>query len=215
MLTLWLATGFLSASEAATERVGGAQFGPINRRRRKKKDKPEEYAGRKLNRAIEAALTPRQSVVEVAVEPAPVLPKPETPQPPAPAEVVSAPERVITLRNVSADVLQQGRSIAENRAAMVQSLLARVQARRQALIDEARAELERKAAQEAAEALAQRQAAEEHARYLERQALLKQDEDEATDAMLAIIRAIEEEESKTFFSIERDESGRAIGAQIH
>lgn len=97
------------------------------RGKRSKKDK-EEFAGPKLNKAIEEALAPPpapepEPVIEVAVE-APSLPPPETPEPPAQVEVVSEPV-TITYTPPSSDVLESGRTLAQQRAELVEQFLER------------------------------------------------------------------------------------------
>jgi hypothetical protein len=112
-----------------------------SRSRKRKDTKPEEYAGRKLNKAIEEALAPPpapepEPVIEVTVEPTPVLLEPEAPQPPAQAEVVPASEPVISLRSIPRDMLEAGRSLAETRAALVEAFMARVQANKPVLVQD-------------------------------------------------------------------------------
>ena len=98
------------------------------RGKRSKKDK-EEFAGPKLNKAIEEALAPPpapepEPVAEVVVEPTPVLLEPETPPPPAPVEAVTE-VKTITYTPPSADVLESGRTLAQQRAELVETFLAR------------------------------------------------------------------------------------------
>ena len=113
----------------------GGQGAAQRIRSRKRKDtKPEEFAGPKLNKAIEEALAPPpapepEPVIEVTVEPSPVLPKPETPQPVRKAEVVTEPEP-ITYTPPSSDVLESGRTLAQQRAALVETFMARLAAKR-------------------------------------------------------------------------------------
>jgi hypothetical protein len=96
---------------------------------RKAKD-PEKSPGVRLNEALDTALAPPppppapepEPIVAVAVEaPAPI--EPATPPPQAVAE--PAPEPIIALTPVSADRLEDGRRLAESRAALVQTFLER------------------------------------------------------------------------------------------
>lgn len=130
--------GFETGSPKVIPQGVGGQ-GASQRIRGKRKSKPEEYAGPKLNKAIESALeTPQpEPVIEVAVaaEPDP-LPQPETPQPLAPVEVVSEPvvdPEPVAYTPPPETVLKDGKKLAETRAELVETFLARLEARREAV----------------------------------------------------------------------------------
>lgn len=157
-------------------------------RSRKRKDtKPEEFAGKKLTKAIEAVLAPPPvPVAEVTVEaPSPVLPSPETPQPPAQVEVVTEVKPII-YTPPSADVLESSKVISARQAEAADAILRAAQERKQAEAVRL-AELARQ--QAIARFQAEQERAEEEARL--------QDEADATialEAMLEEIDAQQEEE---------------------
>jgi len=162
-------------------------------RSRKPKDtKPEETAGKKLNKALDEALAPPvapEPIVEVTVEaPSPVLPKPETPQPPAQAEVVTEP-KTITYTPPSSDVLEAGRELAARRAELASGILAKQQAERTARADAVVREAE-------ALAVAERQAKEREEAQRRFEEEQRQDEEDALKAIEAMMQSLEAPEPK-------------------
>lgn len=128
---------FETSPKVVPQGVGGQ--GASQRIRGKRKSKPDEYAGPKLNKAIEAALEPPQPepVIEVAVAAEPdSLPQPETPPQPAPVAVVSEPvpdPEPVAYKPPAETILEDGKKLAETRAALVETFLARLEARREAV----------------------------------------------------------------------------------